>query len=94
MKVLELSPLMGAGTERKVNIMPGSFALSIWATLTGCAPDANRMPHQVHEITLNGLSREFMVSEPSGLSGFAETPVVFMFHGTSGDGMKYDNVSG
>ena len=44
-----------------------------------------------HDITMNveGVDREFIVARPSGAVPAAGYPVVFMFHGTSGDGERF-----
>jgi len=43
---------------------------------------------------INGDSREYYVHIPKGYNKKDETPVVFMLHGTSGDGEKFYNISG
>jgi polyhydroxybutyrate depolymerase len=45
-------------------------------------------------ITVDGVQREYYVHVPNGYSGNIATPVVIMFHGTSGDGEKFYNISG
>ncbi len=49
-----------------------------------------------NEVTtmVDGLEREYIVSVPMGYDGSAEFPVVFMLHGTGGDGQKFYNISG
>jgi len=71
-----------------------SIGLSLWASLIGCGNDPNRQAGPVHRVEINGYRREFSVSYPDSISGRAEVPVVFMFHGTSGNGQQYYNVSG
>ncbi len=48
----------------------------------------------VFHITVDGLSREYLVHIPSGYDGKTAFPVVVMLHGTSGDGEKMYNISG
>lgn len=43
---------------------------------------------------LDGADREFIVVKPSGVAPPSGYPVVFMFHGTSGNGEKFYNISG
>lgn len=45
-------------------------------------------------LTVMGLERELIVYVPDKAAGVANVPVVFMFHGTSGDGEKFFNISG
>lgn len=50
--------------------------------------------HRVDEtMTLEGVEREFIVYVPSRYDNTVPTPVVFMFHGTSGTGEKFWNIS-
>jgi polyhydroxybutyrate depolymerase len=49
----------------------------------------NRFTTQV-----NGDTREYFVSVPKSYNQSTPTPVVFMLHGTSGDGLKFYNISG
>ncbi|PKL84816.1 MAG: hypothetical protein CVV22_11045 [Ignavibacteriae bacterium HGW-Ignavibacteriae-1] len=46
------------------------------------------------KMTIDGYEREFIVTKPDGTPPAGGYPVVFMFHGTSGDGEKFFNVSG
>ncbi len=48
----------------------------------------------VVKMKLDGADREFIVVKPSGVAPPTGYPVVFMFHGTSGDGEKFYNLSG
>lgn len=52
-------------------------------------PGKNRFTTQV-----NGDTREYYVHVPKGQNNSAPMPVVFMLHGTSGDGEKFYNISG
>ncbi|AEE49763.1 alpha/beta hydrolase family esterase [Haliscomenobacter hydrossis] len=47
-----------------------------------------------HNLTVDGKKREFIVFQPAGIQENAAAPVVFMLHGTSGDGEKFYNISG
>jgi polyhydroxybutyrate depolymerase len=45
-------------------------------------------------MTVDSVEREFIVVRPSGAVPPGGYPMVFMFHGTSGDGEKFYNISG
>jgi len=45
-------------------------------------------------MTVDSVEREFIVVRPSGAVPPGGYPVVFMFHGTSGDGERFYNISG
>ena len=47
-----------------------------------------------HTLSLDGKNREFIVFQPAGIQVSSPVPVVFMLHGTSGDGEKFYNISG
>ena len=44
--------------------------------------------------TVDGNSREYYVHVPADYDKNSKTPVVFMLHGTSGNGLKFYNISG
>ncbi len=44
-------------------------------------------------LKLDGADREYIVVKPSGVVPPGGYPVVFMFHGTSGDGEQFYNTS-
>lgn len=44
--------------------------------------------------TVDGVLREYYVHVPQGHNGTTSFPVVFMLHGTSGDGDKFNNKPG
>lgn len=44
-------------------------------------------------LTLDGQSRQFIVYVGNSVGPTTAAPVVFMFHGTSGDGLQYYNIS-
>ncbi len=48
---------------------------------------------RTHELTVDGVKRSFIVYSPGGASTTDSLPVVFMLHGTSGDGEKFYNTS-
>lgn len=65
---------------------------------TTALPDASTATTNVagkrtHTLNLGGPPREFIVYVPALAVG-RRAPVVFMFHGTSGDGEKFFNISG
>jgi polyhydroxybutyrate depolymerase len=43
---------------------------------------------------IDGVEREYFVHVPLSYNGSVNMPVVFMLHGTSGDGEKFYNISG
>ncbi len=44
--------------------------------------------------TFSGDTREYIVSVPASYDGLTPIPVVFMLHGSSGDGLRFYNHSG
>lgn len=46
------------------------------------------------KMEVDSVEREFIVVKPTGATPAGGYPVVFMFHGTSGDGEKFYNISG
>jgi polyhydroxybutyrate depolymerase len=66
-------------------------AKSVAATFT---PLANVAGKHTHKITVDGMTREVIVYVPAQAVGTTPVPAVFMFHGTSGDGEKFFNISG
>ena len=58
-------------------------------TPTGYVVGKNRFTTPV-----DGDTREYYVHVPAKYNSNAATPVVFMLHGTSGDGEKFYNISG
>ena len=57
------------------------------------AAPGNEPGKHVHHVTIGGIERELIVYVPTGAAR-ATAPVVFMFHGTSGDGEKFYDISG
>lgn len=47
-----------------------------------------------HTLTIGGETREFIVYVPQMKDTHAQVPVVIMLHGTSGDGLRFYNISG
>ncbi|MDX2071400.1 MAG: PHB depolymerase family esterase [Haliscomenobacter sp.] len=47
-----------------------------------------------HTLNVDGRDREFIVFQPAGIQVSSPVPVVFMLHGTSGNGEKFYNISG
>jgi polyhydroxybutyrate depolymerase len=72
--------------------------------LSSCNEDeniVNNPPFSSYEVGKNhfivnvdGDEREYYVHVPAGYIDTTSTPVVFMLHGTSGDGEKFYNISG
>lgn len=59
----------------------------------GTPASANVPGKHDHEVMAGGAKREFIVYVPEKAKG-TTAPVVFMFHGTSGDGAKFYAISG
>lgn len=70
---------------------PTSSSHTTWVRVTG-AP--NVAGARTHTVELDGLAREFIVYTPEGAAGDIAAPVVFMLHGTSGDGQRFFDGSG
>ncbi len=80
------------------------LTLAITALLSSCKKDdniVNNPPCSSYEVGKNrfilnvdGDDREYYVHVPTSYTGTSLTPVVFMLHGTSGDGEKFYNISG
>ena len=70
--------------------------------LPGCSEDdttpANPKEYEIgknrYTTTVDGDTREYYVHVPVAYDGTSARPVVFMLHGTSGDGEKFYNISG
>ncbi len=56
--------------------------------------NAYKMGKNRFTININGDTREYYVHVPTVYDENTKTPVVFMLHGTSGDGEKFYNISG
>ena len=46
------------------------------------------------EVAVDGVARQFIIYVPPGYSGQAAVSLVFMFHGTGGDGERFYTISG
>lgn len=71
-----------------------------FVVITGCRKD-NDPKNQSYQIGRNnftididGFEREYVVHVPSGYKEGTKVPMVFMLHGTSGDGPKFYAISG
>ena len=65
--------------------------LITFLTLMGCAPfeTTNR-----EWITADGFQREYWVHVPEYIKNSSNPGLVVMLHGTSGNGLKFYNISG
>ena len=45
-------------------------------------------------VTVDGIAREYLVHVPASIDGATKVPVVFMLHGTTGDGQRFYDISG
>ncbi len=61
--------------------------------LTACAGDETTGTKNLHTLNVQGMEREFIVYVPDLVKDMDNTPVVFMLHGTGGDGEKFFNIS-
>jgi poly(3-hydroxybutyrate) depolymerase len=83
--------------------MKAKTNLTFWALLlivAGCQkntdqmePDTNSVK-KVYTTLVDGISREYIVSVPQSYDGQTKVPVVFILHGTGGDGERFYNISG
>ncbi|MBK7428222.1 MAG: alpha/beta hydrolase [Saprospiraceae bacterium] len=74
--------------------------LALLIIFAGCQKNTDQIEPDVKSIKkvyttlVDGISREYIVSVPKSYNGQSKVPVVFMLHGTSGDGEKFYNISG
>ena len=59
-----------------------------------CAASAGAQTRHDITMTVDSVPRQFILSRPGGTPPATGYPIVFMFHGTSGDGEKFYNISG
>lgn len=67
--------------------------------IAGCNKNEDSDPiikygKNVFTTKVDGIDREYIVSIPKGYDGTVAFPVVYMLHGTSGNGEKFYNTSG
>ncbi len=60
---------------------------------SGDASVGNLPGKHLHELTVDGMKRALIVYVPEKARGDTHVPVVFMLHGTSGDGEKFFDIS-
>lgn len=70
-----------------------SFA-ALASTSLGCGGRPEQGARLSRKVTVGGFEREYLVHRPKSVDGSKKVPVVFMLHGTSGDGQKFYNISG
>jgi len=58
------------------------------------APAGNQPGTYLRQLDVGGLTRELIVYVPASAAGTTPVPAVLMFHGTSGDGERFYNISG
>jgi polyhydroxybutyrate depolymerase len=87
--------LADASFSEGASVAGGNSAAAAETGLSAGALTAptNKPGKRVHRIPVDGMQREFIVYVPRRAVGHV-APVVFMFHGTSGDGEKFYNISG
>jgi polyhydroxybutyrate depolymerase len=71
-------------------------ALLTAASVAASGGMAEAVPHGriVRQLTVDGVVREVVIHIPASVDENQDVPVVFMLHGTSGDGDKFYNISG
>jgi len=93
------SSSQGSASPGDTPVGDGGTMVDSGATSDGPAVDdaapatANKPGKYVHTLTLEGMQREFIVYVPEKARGDKPVPVVFMLHGTSGDGEKFFQMS-
>jgi polyhydroxybutyrate depolymerase len=91
-------PAAGSATliTDPVNAQFGTFITTVTLAADGAppAPLANVPGKYVHELIVDGIPREVVVYVPALAAGTTPVEVVFMFHGTTGNGEKFYNISG
>ncbi len=78
------------------------FSLMMIVFIAGCSKDETTPPTDNDYVTgknrftatVDADEREYYVHVPAAYDGSSARPVVFMLHGTSGDGEKFYNISG
>ena len=78
------------------------LAISLAVLIVGCSEDKSTTPQTTAPVPgknrfttmVDGDEREYYVHVPAAYDGSSARPVVFMLHGTSGDGEKFYNISG
>ncbi len=75
------------------------LCLALALLIVGCDKNNNPTPDFSYgknrfTLQIDGVEREYYVHVPLGYDGNSKVPVVFMLHGTSGDGEKFYNISG
>jgi len=78
---------------------PLMLVLSLWIILISCQKEDNNNPGYVvgknrFTTTVDAVEREYYVHVPATYTGSVAVPVVFMLHGTSGDGEEFYTRSG
>ena len=70
-------------------------ALSVASLYLSCKEkNDNASGKQRFTLEVDGLTREYYVHVPKGYNPKVETPIVFMLHGSGGNGEKFYNISG
>ena len=70
------------------------FVLSGCSKVSDAISDNPTGDKYIHTVTVDGMVREFIVYVSQKARRDGHAPVVLMFHGTSGDGEKFYNISG
>ena len=87
-----------------VGVVVGSWALmrmpsglsgdAAGISTTDVTSDVAEAGRQLYHLELNGEEREFLVYRPEDLVGTDEVPVVFVYHGSGGNGPKFFDTTG
>ncbi len=101
--IMEIHKVIDAGifSPRKLAIASLAFSLGFWG---GCKPETDATDPEIrreyetgknyYTTEVDGDVREYYVHVPSKYNPERPTAVVFMLHGTSGNGEKSYNISG
>ena len=77
-----------------------TLLLLVILTIWGCQKDDDNPTQDIvygknrFTTMVDGIEREYYVHVPQSYRGDVGVPVVFMLHGTSGDGLRFYNISG
>jgi len=72
------------------------LSILVMGACANAAVAQQALPHGriLRHLTVDGVVREVVLHVPASVDSTRDVPVVFMFHGTSGSGEKFYNISG
>jgi len=89
--------LLASGCMRPVRQKPNaaeSTPTQTAETSPASSGSINMPGRHDHTISVSGAAREFIVYVPESAKGASNAPVVVVIHGTTGDGLRFYNMSG